>query len=358
MAAQARAKTGGVGPKSLADQPQIQALQTSINGLPEADQKDIQSYIPAPDEDGNVNMSKAELEKAQAAIATRITANRNNEVRAKLAGGDPKVASETANNIFDGALGNIETLAPNRSDARQVLNNAVIAEAKNRGMNTANWGAEALTAKTKMWGDYHSNDKNKTGANIGAYRTFLNHADEATDISDAWKRSGSPMLDQKMGWLEKNAMGNPEFANFERSLEPVRKEYMSFLNANRAEHAEDIATMKTVLDSNSSPRQIQDALGYLVTSGDRRLAEVARTYNNTMGVTMPEILSPQARSVMKRFNVPSMTEPLVAELPKGNGQPYNASMNPIFLGAAGGDQVKAREMAKQAGWTGLKPYGQ
>jgi hypothetical protein len=109
--------------------------------------------------------------------------------------------------------------------------------------------------------------------------------------------------------------------------------------------------MQTVLNSASTPKQVTEALSYLAESADKRLAEVARTYNGTMGTTMPTILSPQAKNVLQRFGVKSMTEPLIADLPKGQGQKIDPKTAAIFQGAAGGDLKTAREMAKQAGWT-------
>jgi len=347
ISAEATAKLGGVGDKAIAAPETKNEVTSTIqnDGTLTEPQKKILLAGLSP------NMTNGQLKDLKKQSEGFSKANQSDAVRSKLAGGDPKVAGETAGNILDGNLASIEKIAPNRSDARQVLSNAVIAEAKQRNLDPNNWGPEALEAKVKMWGDYHSNDQNKTGANVGAFRTFLNHADEAATISDQWKRTGSPVLDKPMGELEKTGFGGTEFANFERSLEPVRKEYMSFLNANRAEHDADIQIMQTVLNSSSTPRQVTDALSYLASSADKRLAEVARTYNNTMGTTMPTILSPQAMDVLKRFNVKSMTAPLVADLPKGNGQKIDPKNAAVFQGAAGGDLKIAREMAKQAGWT-------
>jgi hypothetical protein len=346
IAAEAMAKLGGVGDKAIATPETKKEVVNTISEDPTL--TDPQKAILQAGLSENMTNGQIKALKMQAEGFNK--ANQSDTARAKLAGGDPKVAAETATNIVDGNFGTIEKLASLRGDARQVLGNAILAEAKNRGLNSSNWGPDALDAKSKMWADYHSNDKNKTGSNIGAFRTFLNHADEASEISDKWKRTGSPILDKPMGELEKTGFGGTEFANFERSLEPVRKEYMSFLNANRAEHDADIKVMQTVLNSASTPKQVTEALSYLAESADKRLAEVARTYNGTMGTTMSTILSPQAKSVLQRFGVKSMTEPLIADLPKGNGQKIDPKNAAIFQGAAGGDLKTAREMAKQAGW--------
>lgn len=344
-AADAMAKLGGVGPKAIAAPDTVKDVTDTVTNDPTLTdpQKKILLAGLSP------NMTNAQLKDIKTQTEAFNKANAAEADNKLRNGGDPKVAAETASNIVDGALGTIN-IATMRNDAREILSNAVIAEAKKRGLDEANWGPDALENKAKVWQDYHSNDKNKTGSNIGAFRTFLNHADEAETISGEWKRLHSPILDKPMGELEKTGFGGTQFANFQRSLEPVRKEYMSFLNGNRAEHEADIKIMQTVLSDASTPRQVSEALGYLATSADRRLAEVARTYNNTIGTTMPTILSPQAKDVLKRFGVKSMTEPLTADLPKGNGQKISPQQAIIFRDAAGGDMVRAREMAKQAGW--------
>ena len=112
------------------------------------------------------------------------------------------------------------------------------------GKNPNDYSAQALTTKAEMYKDYR---EGKTSNNIQAFDAFLGHANDAMDANDAWRRSSSPLINKPLNWFAKNLSDDPNYVSFTTALEPVRKEFMSFLNANRAEHESDIKTMETVL---------------------------------------------------------------------------------------------------------------
>ena len=329
----------------IADDTTVNGLIAAAKQLPEDQQKTVLPGLEVG------TTTKADAQKAQTQIAQFQRANQSNATKQALQNGDPTVAAATAKNILDGAYANVKDLASMRGNAREVLQNAVIAEAQARGLDISKWGEAALTTKTNMYKEYRDTNKNKVGANIVAFRTFLDHADDALQANETWRRANSPLLNKPISWLAQNATNDPAYIQFKTALLPPSKEFMNFLNAGHAEQVADTTAMANILGSDSStPAQIEIALKTLSKSADKRLAELASSYNSTMGVTMPEMLTPKAKDILNRMGTNSEAIPLTVALPKGNGQLVDKNAAKIFLQAAGSDQTLAMEMAKQAGW--------
>lgn len=331
-------------PKEAADPTQVNGLLDAAQSLTPDQQKTVLPTLKG------AHVTKQDIAKATTQIATFQRANQSAATRQKLMGGDPEVAATTAKNIMDGALADIPKLASMRSDAREVLSNAVVAEAKNRGLDIARWSPSALQSKSDMWQQYHSTDKNKVGAQLSSFRVFLDHTDDALQANDNWKRASSPLLNKPLSWIAENATDDPNWIRYKESFLPVAKEFMTFLNQNRAEHDADIKSMDGILNMSYTPLQAETALKAVALSADKRLADLAYAYNSNMGTTMPEMLTPSATDTLKRLDSPSKALKVIQRLPKGNGGKIDPQNAAIFKSAAGGDVNLAREMAKQAGW--------
>ena len=104
-----------------------------------------------------------------------------------------------------------------------------------------------------------------------------------------------------MVWLDKNAGNDPNYAAMKTALIPVKKEYMGFLNSQRAEHIEDIKTMDDIISDTTTPARIQAALTQLAVSGDIRLRELGNKYKNTMGVPYEHLYSDEGSASLARM---------------------------------------------------------
>ena len=131
---------------------------------------------------------------------------------------------------------------------------------------------------------------------------------------------------------------------------------MSFLKNNRAEHSEDIDTMQSVLNDKQTPAQIEASLQQLAKSADIRLAAIGAQYLSTMGTTYPNLVSDKGKAALQRFGIKAESPALSQNLPRGwaNGQAQkltNPNIAKQFVLAAGGNNAKAAEIAKQNGWS-------
>jgi hypothetical protein len=88
--------------------------------------------------------------------------------------------------------------------------------------------------------------------------------------------------------------GSPEFQTFITTLEPVRKEFESFLLGGRALYGEDRKAANVILSDNSAPSQIQAALKQMGHTATARYTETNYRYKKLMGHDIPEPFSPEA----------------------------------------------------------------
>ena len=208
-----------------------------------------------------------------------------------------------AKNIVSGDFSKVGDVTSYKGGQRIALANALHDAAVAAGKNPNDFSPGALTAKADMYKDYHANKQGTTGGNMTTFDTFLGHAGDAMAANTNWKRTKSPLLNQPLNWIATNATDDPNYVQFKTALEPVRKEFMSFLNANRAEHEDDIKTMQTVLSDEKTPLQIETALKQLGKSADIRLAAMARTYQRTMGRPFEGLITPQGQAALTSMGI-------------------------------------------------------
>jgi len=177
--------------------------------------------------------------------------------------------------IVGGDVAQMKDVASMRGDARMKLFTAIHDEAVKQGKDPNEYSPARLESKSKMLVDY---SEGKTADQLTTFNTFIGHAGDAWDINNEWVRSGDKLATKTMAWINKNAVSNPEYVKFMTALEPVRKEFMSFLNANRAEHTDDIATMQTVLSDQKTPSEIVAALKQLATSANIRMSNIDQKF--------------------------------------------------------------------------------
>jgi hypothetical protein len=237
---------------------------------------------------------------------------------------------ELAQNIVVGGdLAKISDVTSMRGGQRTAMANALHDAAVAAGKNPNDYSAQALATKAEMYKDYR---EGKTSNNIQAFDAFLGHAGDALGANEAWRRSSSPLINKPLNWFAKNLSDDPNYVAFTTALEPVRKEFMSFLNANRAEHESDIKTMETVLSNDKSPAQIETALKQLGKSADIRLRSIGTKYHNTMGQDFPNLVSDEGKQTLQRMGI--------------TGQPSAASNAPkvapegTIINTAKGQQIK------------------
>jgi len=208
-----------------------------------------------------------------------------------------------AQNIVSGNLAQIKDLASFRGDQKARLYNLITSAATAAGKDPKDYSPAKLEAKAKVLNDF---SEGKAADNIMAFNTFLQHGSEALDATAGMRaQAGSPLINRSLNWIRKNAANDANFSAFQAALVPVRKEYMNFLNNNRAEHEADLKVMDKVLSDDSTPAQIEASLKQLGESADVRLRELGRKYSNTMKEEYSNLIAPEGQAALKKMGVQS-----------------------------------------------------
>ena len=289
------------------------AENTRIQEHTEATTKEKTAATIQPDTDDKARMiandpeeTPARRKLAQAVLNAKSTEAKNlklNELQDTRAVADKDLDTAAANLVKNpGDTTTLKSITSLKGDERMRLYSKI------KALNP-NYDTGRVDAKVKVLNDFSDG---KASDNIVAYNTFLGHALDASEAVNQFRGTGgnvSPLINKSLNWLDKNAFNDPTYAAFKTSLIPVQKEFMSFLNNNRAEHEADIDDMKTVIDPASTPAVIQASLKKLAQSGDIRLTQLGRKYQKTMGVPYKGedgegIYTPEGKSAIMRLTIP------------------------------------------------------
>ena len=208
----------------------------------------------------------------------RTNANAN-VTRANKAGQTSDIVQigieEAAKSLANGDLTRLKDITSLRGDQRL----AVFTKARqiNPTFNLAE-----VDRKIKME-DYYANGKGADS--LRSFGIFLEHGGAASEAVNQIRLSKMPVINKPINWWREHMSGAPEFTQLVAALEPVRKEFESFLLGGRALYAEDRKAAEVILNENSSPAQIQQALKTMAHTAEARLNEENHRYKKVMGKT-------------------------------------------------------------------------
>lgn len=204
-----------------------------------------------------------------------------------------KAVEETAQSVAKGDLSSIRDITSFRDNQRI----KIYARAKEINPKFS-------VAETKRKIDtMQSFTVGKDGQSIQSFDTFLQHAGELDDTLNRLYQSGSPALNKPMNWIRKNAAGNPEYQRLLTAIEPVGKEFESFLLNQRALYTDDRKRIDTLLDGNSSPAQIRATLGQMGKTAKDRFTAMNQRYKRVIGQDIENPFSPEAEAAAQKIGV-------------------------------------------------------
>jgi hypothetical protein len=162
-----------------------------------------------------------------------------------------------------------------------------------------------INARVKAVESLGSTVNGSYGAQLQSFDTFIQHAGELDTILNTFKTTKSPLLNKSIIWLRKNAAGDPDIQRLLVAIEPVGKEYESFLLNNRALYVEDRAQIKQLLSGEMNVNQLRAATSQMLkTAKDRYIASEAK-FKRTVGTGFPDdALSEEAKASARRIGVP------------------------------------------------------
>jgi hypothetical protein len=343
---QALAKEGGVGDKAPVSAAQQKTLQTAINQVEDpAERSSLSSLIP-PDRP----LTMGEFQKVGNEL--RQTVQRLHEDKLKT--GDPAVLQTEADSMLNGNVSNPKDLATIRSGgARMLIDSLLQKGAEARGLNPVNHTFATQEAKARAFAEY-SDPQSKIGAQLSSFDTLMRHTAEGLDANENWVRSGSPLINEKLNWLANNATNDQDFQTFRDTIIAPAKEYMNFLNQNRAEHESDIKAMEGILGPDATAKSALTALKVITQTADARAAGLGQKYLNTVKANYEGLVSPTALQVMQKFGIKSQSGPLSIQMPRGwqgnTASPLTPQAKQAFWEASGHNVQYATDLARENGW--------
>lgn len=343
---QALAKEGGVGDKAPVSSAQQQTLQTAINQVEDPQEKATLAALIPPDRP----LTMGEFQKVGNEL--RQTVQRLHEDKLKT--GDPAVLQSEADSMLNGNVSNPKDLATIRSGgARMLIDNLLQKGAEARGLNPVNHTFATQEAKARAFSEY-SDPQSKIGSQLGSFDTLMRHTAEGLDANENWVRSGSPLINEKLNWLAENATNDQDYQTFRDTIIAPAKEYMNFLNQNRAEHESDIRAMEGILGKDATAKSALTALRVLTQTADARAASLGQKYLNTVKANYEGLISPAALQVMQKFGIKSQAGPLSVQMPRGwqgnAASPITPQAKQSFWEASGHNAQYATDLARENGW--------
>ena len=184
-----------------------------------------------------------------------------------------KAIEAVAQSLAAGDLSSIRDVSSFRGDQRI----RIFARAKELNPR---FSTGEINRKIKMEDSFTNG---KDGQSLQSFGTFLEHAGELAESLKTVSQSSSPALNKPINWIRKNASGNPEYQRLLVAIEPVGKEFESFLLNQRALYVDDRKRIDVLMNGNSSPAQIMAALNQMGKTAKDRYTEMNHRYKRVMG---------------------------------------------------------------------------
>ncbi len=220
---------------------------------------------------------------------------------------DTAAIQRTAHALASGDLTRLSDVASLRGDQRlQIFD---LAKQENPNFNTAE-----VDRRIKNEAYYADG---KGAEHLQSFNTFLEHGGSASDAVNQIRLSGIPAINKPLNWWRTNLSGSPQLKQLQASLEPVRKEFEGFLLGGRALEGDDRKQAEIILNENSSPAQIQQALKTMGHTAMARMNEENYRYKKVSGHDLRDPFSPEAMQGAKSIglNIGAPAAPAASSTP-------------------------------------------
>ena len=197
-----------------------------------------------------------------------------------------------AQDLANGQLTRLKDVASMRGGDRLLI------YARAKQLNP-NFNPSEVDRKVKMEDDIVNGEQ---GKQIQSFGTFLEHAGTASDLVDNFRNTNVKLVNTAINKIRSN-FGDTQYTQITAALEPVKKEVESFLLGGHALYADDRKAADTILNVNSSPAQIQEALKQLGHTAGARFNEINYRYKRLIGHDIEEPFSPEAQQAAGKLGV-------------------------------------------------------
>ena len=247
------------------------------------------------DDRGNVHV-KSTTPSAVAAAGGSVNLGPGGKTKQTPVGAtdEAKAARETvAQSLANGELVDVGRLVSMRAGEREL----VFARAKQLNPQ---FDMSKVSRQIKM---QDSVDNGTISTQIQSFDQFIQHADSAINAVSQIQNTNSALLNKSINWIRANAKSSPQYRAALAAIEPVKKEFESFLLNNRALYAEDRASADKILSEDVPLSDFISAVKAMGHITEARYRAINQKYRNLMGKDIPNAFSQEAEEGAKRIGI-------------------------------------------------------
>lgn len=202
-----------------------------------------------------------------------------------------------AESLAKGDLTSLKDISSLRGDQRLLLYSKIKAL-------SPKFDTSSLDRKIKMMEQYTGG---KQGDQLQSLGTFLEHAGALKDTMGSLQGvMPAKILNHSINWLRKNVSDDPAYPRVLAALDPVQKEFESYLLNNRALYSEDREAVTQVINGDMPIKQMEGSVQQMGHTVQARYNEAGKRFKNTMGKSFEEMglaLSDEALDGAKKIGV-------------------------------------------------------
>ncbi len=166
-------------------------------------------------------------------------------------------------------------------------------------------------------------DNGQDGKNLQSFGQFLEHAGDAVTAFKGIENTNAALLNKSINWFRAQAKSSPEYRNLLAAIEPVKKEFETFLLNNRALYVEDRKSADAILNEDLPLKDALEAIRTMGHAAQARFTELNYRYKRLMGKDIDDPFSPEAVAGAQKIGI-NLTggspAPVTQPEPNGGGR--------------------------------------
>lgn len=162
------------------------------------------------------------------------------------------------------------------------------------------------------WNEYYADNKadalkevtsGKEAQQIRSFNQFFVHSADALQISNDLQRTVSPLLNEPINWISKNAMGQPGIPELMTGLTAARTEWTNMLAAGYAPTADEKKNGDILLSDTENLGQVANVLRIMGKQGIGRIDQVNEGFKSVWGSDIPNLITPSGRAAIEKLGL-------------------------------------------------------
>lgn len=209
-----------------------------------------------------------------------------------------------------------------------------------------NFNPKNAEQKLDAWKGF-SDSQGKEYQQIKSANTLLDHIGGALEASNAFHDNTNygQAINEPMNKFRKDYEGDPNLARLMTSIQPVKSEFMTYLNNQHALTEHDKSMGDDMLNWNMSPAVLEQNLKTFADTAAKRMQETNNGWKRVFGRDFPDLVSDSAVETLRKLGPDSDAAKTLANMQSGGS----------ILGSSDGRGTPGKTIASLLGMNQPKP---